>query len=66
MSNLQGESDPKVFATVLAKMNFRLARWQGKILSAGAKLVLIKSALIALPVYLLAILDPPIMTISKI
>lgn len=44
-------------------MNKKLEGWQGKILSAGDKLVLVKSVFSALPVYCFAMIVPPIATI---
>lgn len=47
-------------------MNKKLVGWQGKILFTGSKIVLIKSVLLALPIYFLALLDPPAVTIIEI
>lgn len=46
-------------------MQHKLAGWQGKLLSPGAKLVLIKSVLLALPIYFLALIDPHAFTITE-
>lgn len=49
----------------MGKMNKKLEGWPSKLLSAGAKLVLINSVLAALPIYYFAMIDPPISTISN-
>lgn len=40
--------------------------WQGKYLSVWAKLIIIKSVLLALPIYLISILNPPVTAIMEL
>lgn len=47
-----------VFSTILRKIHSKLASWKDKILSFGAKIALIKSVLIAMPLYFLSLLIP--------
>lgn len=53
-SMLKGLFDP-----VLSKLGARLVAWQGKVLSTGAKLTLIKSCLLAISIYYLSLIEPP-------
>lgn len=64
-----GRTSPLIFYSLQEKIQAKLAGWKGKLLSAGAKIVLIKNVLQAMPLYLFPIIEPPksvIKTLSKI
>lgn len=44
---------------MLEKIQGKLVGWKGKLLSTGAKVTLIKNVLQAMPLYYLALIDPP-------
>lgn len=54
------------FNNMVAKVSKRLQRWQGKLLSYGEKVVLIKSVLHALPIHLLLFVHPLKTTLEQI
>lgn len=54
-----GRKTISLFDGVVRKMRDRLAGWKGALLSLGAKIVLIKSCLQAIPLYTLSLIDPP-------
>lgn len=55
----KGRITRRSFLSVILKMRKRVEGWQGKYLSMGTKLILIKTVLMALPIYLISLLDPP-------
>lgn len=61
-----GTTRRTIYNSILNKINDRLHRWQGKILSPGAKLTLINSILQTLPLYYMSIIDPPLSLLRTI
>ncbi|WMV54211.1 hypothetical protein MTR67_047596 [Solanum verrucosum] len=58
-----GRKKISYFDDVVTKVVKRLNGWQGKMLTYGGKMVLIKSVLQSLPIYTLSAINPPIGTI---
>lgn len=54
----KGRPRSSLFATVLDKLQIKLEGWKGKLLSSGAKLILIKSILMSMPSYLISLIVP--------
>lgn len=61
----KGRSTRRLFVHVISKMRTKLEGWKGKFQSSGAKLTLIKSVLMSLPVYYFLLLEPPEVTIKE-
>src|SRR5438270_446748 len=55
----RGRPTKDIFTNLISKIQNRVSGWMGKLLSLGGKLVLIKSVLQALPLYLIALIKPP-------
>src|SRR4051812_5845892 len=66
MPSFQRRITDALFSTLISKIQSKLSGWKEKILSLGAKIALIKSILLALPLYLLALIKPLKGTISGI
>ncbi|XP_071939022.1 uncharacterized protein [Coffea arabica] len=56
---IRGRVTCAVFDALLGKVRQKLFHWSSKMLSMGGKIVLLRSVLCSLPVYLLQVLQPP-------
>ncbi|XP_027169914.1 uncharacterized protein LOC113769603 [Coffea eugenioides] len=56
---IRGRVTCAVFDELLGKVRQKLFHWSSKMLSMGGKIVLLRSVLCSLPVYLLQVLQPP-------
>lgn len=61
-----GRTTKLLFYPLLNKIQEKLSGWKEKLLSLGAKIVLIKHVLQAMPLYLLALIQPPKIIINVI
>jgi len=61
-----GRKTKGLFTGILDKVSSRINSWQGKWLSSGARIVLIKHVLASIPIHLLAVLEPPKGVVAEI
>src|SRR5438270_7395813 len=61
-----GRTTAILFSSLINKLQAKLGAWKGKIMSLGAKLILIKHVLYAMPSYLLALIHPPMIVIHSL
>lgn len=54
-----GRKRKEHFAKLIQKIDKKMAGWKSRMLSSGAKLVLIKHVLVRMPLHLIAAFDPP-------